>query len=196
MTDPQPQPQPHKFNPANAQRLLSAERRQIIDPDAVVARLGIKPGDVLADLGCGPGFFTFPLAHAAAPGAVWGLDLQPEMLEILRERAAHEHVANIRIGRTHEVGIAADDASFDGVFCAFVLHEAARQPQFLAEVRRTLKPGGWFCVVEWHKKDTGMGPPLADRLSLDDTRALLTAAGFAERDSWEISERQYAVVCG
>ena len=57
----------HKFNPANAARLLAAERAEIHPPDEVLALLALRSGHIAADVGCGPGYYTLPIARAVAP---------------------------------------------------------------------------------------------------------------------------------
>jgi len=177
-----------KFDPAHAERLVSEERRRWTDPDALVARLGVRRGDTLADIGCGPGFYTLPLARAAAPGTVWGFDVQAEMVRRAHERAAHEHVPNARFALVPEVGLPVEDGVLDGAFCACVLHEAEQPDAFLAEIRRALKPAGWLCLIEWHKRPMDRGPAVESRLSADETRALLAAAGFEPRADWELAD--------
>lgn len=184
-----------RFNPANADRLISEERRQMMDPDALVARLGIRRGDTLADIGCGPGFFTVPLARACAPGEVWGIDVQLAMIEKAHAYAAGHHVPNARFAHIHEdAALPFEDGQLDGIFCAFAFHEMPDGSATLATWRRKLRPDGWLCLIEWHRQPTPFGPPLDERLGDADTRRMLAAAGFTERASWEPNEHNYALV--
>lgn len=181
-----------KFDPANAARLVSEERRLIFDPDAFVARLPILPGNRLADIGCGPGFLTLPMARRAAPGMVFGCDMQAAMLTMAHERAAREHVPNVHFVRVEEVGLPVPDSSLDGALCAFVIHEAEQQPEFLAEINRKLCPDGWVAVVEWQKVEGPPGPPVGERLAPDEIEQMLGDAGFTVQEAWDISHHQYA----
>jgi ubiquinone/menaquinone biosynthesis C-methylase UbiE len=176
----------HKFHPGNMARLESEERRRRQPPERLLAAIGVSAGMRVADVGCGPGFYTLPLSHAVGPsGTVHALDLEEAMLARVRERAAAEGLANVVAARSEESRLPLGDGSVDLVLLANVLHEAADRVAFLREARRVLAPGGRLAVVEWRRADTGMGPPLEERLAEEDVRAALRAAGFEEASPLE-----------
>lgn len=166
-----------RFPASNWERLVSAERRALLDPTTFVPRLGIPPGATVADLGAGPGFFLDALSDAVGPtGQVHALDVSADMIEILRRRGLP---AQVTAEVSEENRLPLPDASVDFCLLAFVLHELESPGEFLAEARRILRPDGRLAVLEWVPQEETMGPPASERLSIDDARDTLQRSGFA-----------------
>ena len=73
--------EPHENLDESIARQESPERAKWQKPDEVVAALKLEPGERAADVGCGPGYFTLPIANAVGPtGKVWAVDIEPQML--------------------------------------------------------------------------------------------------------------------
>lgn len=182
----------HKFTPANWERLVSAERRKLLDPDVLVASLGIAPGDVVADIGAGPGFFTLPLAErVGAEGRVHALDVSPEMLATLRSRGIPPQVDARLMEERH---VTLPDASVDLALLAFVFHELDAPAEVLRDIRRVLRPGGRLALLEWVPKAEEIGPPLAERIPLDEAERRLTTAGFGVTERRSLNRSQYLLL--
>ncbi len=81
------------------QRLLAPERAQRVDTFAVFAFSEINDRDTVADIGCGPGYFTIPLAKAAYSGKIYALDINDEMLEACRRRVEEARLGNVEVVR-------------------------------------------------------------------------------------------------
>ncbi|MCL6442672.1 MAG: class I SAM-dependent methyltransferase [Alicyclobacillus sp.] len=84
----------HRFNPAHVDRLLGDERRKLLPPERVLSELDIRMDSTMADIGCGPGYFTLPAAEATTAN-VYGVDVSPEMLGYLMSRARENGIHNI-----------------------------------------------------------------------------------------------------
>ena len=116
--------------------------------------LHLKPGQVVCDLGCGNGYHSLPLARAVGErGRVLAVDLQPEMLELLRERAEEEQLTNIEY-----VEATADDPRLRARSCDLILmvdvyHELSYPRKVLRRLRAALKPGGRLVLVEFRAED-------------------------------------------
>ena len=128
--------------------LASGIRRLVHKPEKILSGL-ILPGQTVADLGCGPGFFTIPMAKMAGPrGCVIAVDVQTEMLEMMMRRAAQAEVDS-RI-RAHQCG--ADSLGIeqpvDFALAFAMVHETPDVKAFLGQVRAVLKPGGRLLVAE------------------------------------------------
>jgi ubiquinone/menaquinone biosynthesis C-methylase UbiE len=133
---------------SHAGRLAHPLRRLAQDPRRILRGL-VHEGDTVVDLGCGPGFFSLELARMVGDeGTVIAVDVQEEMLEKLRRRAARAGLAP-RI-RPHRCQADALELSVhaDFVLAFAVLHEAPEPQALLHEVGAILKPGGRFLLVE------------------------------------------------
>lgn len=169
-----------KFDPARADALLSEERQQRLAPDGVLDRLPLQPTQSVADVGCGPGMFTIPLAQRVPRGVVYALDTQEAMLARVRVRVAEHGLSNVVVAQNTEASLPLSPESMDGMFLAFVLHEAAEdRVSFLDVLARHTKPGGWLAVLDWHRMETPYGPPLEIRLEPDEV------AGLLRQSIWE-----------
>lgn len=130
--------------------LDNAVRRMFQNPCAIL-REYIHPGDTVIDIGCGPGFFSLDMARLVGEtGKVHSVDLQPEMLRII-EKKARKHSLSDRI-ILHQCGSHTlnlnNSLQADFILAYYMVHETPDHPLFFSEVRKLLKPGGRFLVVE------------------------------------------------
>ena len=134
----------------------------------------VGPGDAVADLGCGPGYFTLPLAEAVGDaGSVLAVDLQAAMLEKVRERAEKGGLmSRIRLHQCGPDSLGLEDAGpLDFALAFWMIHEVPSRAGLLAEVHDALRPGGRLLAVE----PRGHVGPADWAGTLDDA----AAAGFA-----------------
>jgi predicted methyltransferase len=119
-------------------------------PDEVIRTMGLRDGDVVADLGAGTGYFTRRLAKAVAPsGRVYAVDIQPEMLALLKRNAEAAGLTNV----VPVLGTADDPrlppGSVDWILLVDVYHELQQPKAVLARMREALKPTGKVALVEY-----------------------------------------------
>ncbi|WP_027414729.1 class I SAM-dependent methyltransferase [Aneurinibacillus terranovensis] len=167
----------HRFDPSLIAKLDNPERRKFLPPDEILSLLEIKKQDDLADIGCGPGYFTIPAAYLTS-GAVYGVDVEPKMLETLKEKAAAAGVKNITPIQSDAENIRLPDGSVDKAICSQVLHEVDDLDKSIHEMKRILRPNGKLLIIEWEKKETESGPPLAERLGTSFLQKKFEQAGF------------------
>jgi ubiquinone/menaquinone biosynthesis C-methylase UbiE len=139
---------------SGAEWLTRESRQREEDCATMLKALNVKPGDVVCDLGCGNGFYTLKLAEMVGPsGKVLAVEIQPEMLEMLRVRAERAHVENIE----RILGTAVDpklpEGQVDLVLMVDVYHELSNPAEVLAAVRKSLKPTGRMAQVEFRAED-------------------------------------------
>ena len=157
----------------------------------IMAFMPIEPYDHVADIGCGPGYFSIPLAKHVIYGKLYAMDIDDEMLDALRPRVSDAHLGNVEILKCSPIEFPVPQGSLDGVFLAFVVHKNQDRVEFLKAAGDLLKPGGWCTVLEWYRKETEIGPPLEERIEPDEFRAFARDAGFHVRWSRDLNGRQY-----
>ncbi len=168
------------FNPSLADRLEDPERLLWLPPAVVINALAVQPGDTIADIGAGTGYFSLPLAQAATPlGFVFAVDSQAEMLERLQYKLDTGNTSNIRAVLAAADSTGLPDASCNLVFLAKVWHEFADRAAVLLEAKRILKAGGRIAILDWRPDvEPKPGPPLHHRLRASEAVGNLHAAGF------------------
>jgi ubiquinone/menaquinone biosynthesis C-methylase UbiE len=139
---------------AGAGWLIRAVREREESAEEMIKQLGIKPGQVLCDLGCGNGFHTLKMAELTGEkGVVYGVDIQVEMLRMLKDRAGKSSIKNIKTVHAayHDPGLPAN--TFDLILLVDVYHEFSHPDHLLKAMRKSLKPNGRIALVEYREED-------------------------------------------
>lgn len=183
-----------KFNPSDRSRLFSEDRMKRLPPAKILNDIGLKPGDTLVDIGCGPGLFALAAASVVGPrGAVYGLDISPEMIDDLKRSAASLGLTNVRAMLTQETEAGLPrSASF--YFMVNVFHELADRRAYLRNIRRSLGPRSRLVIIDYFRKKTPHGPPLSERVPLKKAKALLAEQGLALVRTWRVNEDEYGLI--
>ena len=128
--------------------LATPLRRLVSDPKRILRGL-VAEGDHALDLGCGPGFFTLPMAEmVGGAGTVTAVDLQAEMLEMLKKRAERRGLAaRIRLQRCAADSIGEIEPA-DFALAFHMAHEVPDVARFMSEVAASLKTGACLLLVE------------------------------------------------
>jgi ubiquinone/menaquinone biosynthesis C-methylase UbiE len=117
---------------------------------ATVSRLPLAAGASVLDLCCGAGASAIRAAHAVGPaGAVLGIDLAAPLLELARDRAAGEGLANIEFRQGDAIATGLPDGAFDAVVCVFGVFFAPDLVAFTEEMWRLVRPAGVLAVTTW-----------------------------------------------
>lgn len=167
----------HRFKPENVQKLHDPKREKLLPAAEIIRNFGIDRGDRVADLGAGSGYFTIPIAKVTGLD-VYAVDIEPKMLDVLKQRAMTANVHNIRYIVSDLENIPLENDAVDKLIAAFVLHEVGNLSNALHEIKRILKPGGKCLVLEWEAVETEMGPPLSERIPSAKLAATLRRHGF------------------
>ena len=181
----------HPDMPSTVARMLRPERIQTLDPFRIMAHCPITPRDVVADLGCGPGYFTLPLAKFLINGQVYALDTSDEMVEACQGRVDEARMGNVEVLKCGEYEFPVEPGTLDGLFIAFVVHHPEDRVRFLTAAKKMLRLGGWCFLLEWHKRETETGPPQRARISPDELRELGESAGFKFQESGDVNDENY-----
>ena len=185
----------HKFDPLNINRLDNEWRRQNIPPISTLEKLSLSSTDIVADIGCGIGYFTIPAARMVeSENKVYALDTSDIMLEEVKKRMSAAGVLNIIAIKTSEYDLKLPNESVTFALIVNVLHEIEDKVQFITEVRRILKPEGKIAIIEWEKENMEMGPPKEDRIGKDETAALLRSFGMIAGGTIQLANVFYGLV--
>ena len=120
-------------------------------PEKVVQSLAIEPGDRIADLGSGGGYFTFRLSRAVGPtGRVFAVDVDKDMLEDLAERVKKDGYVNIEKVLAKYDDPSLPESGVDLIFTSNVYHHIEARAKYFADAARYLRPGGRVAVVDFN----------------------------------------------
>ena len=172
-------------------------RQEWQKPEKVVEAIGLKKGDVVADIGAGTGYFTRLFATAVAPsGKAIGLDTEPGMVEYMkrdaRERGLNTYSA--RVVKPDDPGL--DPDSTDVVFICDTLHHIDDRVAYLKRISASLRPHGRVVIVDFYKKSLPVGPPPAMKLSKDEVIREFSEAGYRLIRSHDFLPYQYFLEFG
>jgi ubiquinone/menaquinone biosynthesis C-methylase UbiE len=184
------------FNPQHAHKLEDPQRQVWMPAVDVIRALRVRRGMRIVDIGAGTGYFALPLAEAVGPeGKVYAVDLQPEMLELLREKlAAANAPRNVELlqGEASKVRLASECA--DLVLIANVWHEVDDQEAALREAARLLAPRGSLAVLDWRADmDSPPGPPSHHRVASSSLLQFLKKNGWKANREILIGSYSYLV---
>ena len=181
----------HPDMQSSVERMLRPERMETLDPFRVLSHCPVNPRDTVADIGCGPGYFTLPLAKFLINGKIIALDTSDEMIEACQSRLDEARMGNTEVMKCGEYDFPVASASVDGLFLAFVVHHPSDRVRFLAATKEMLKPRGWCFILEWRKKETESGPPQEARMTPDELGQIAKDAGFRVQSSRDINDEHY-----
>ena len=158
----------------------------------MVAELGLKKDAKVADIGAGTGYFAIRLARVATEGKIYGIDVEPDMVRYLDDRAKKEGLPNL-------VGVisTADDPRIpEPVDLALVVdtyHHIDARTAYFAKVAEALKPGGRLVIIDF-TKESPHGPPKHARFTPEEVATELAKAGFKLTRSPALLPDQYFLI--
>ena len=155
------------------------EREDEEQPSRALAALDIRPGQVVADVGAGSGYYTVRLAERVGPtGRVFAADIQPEMLDLLRARVKRARLDQVELVRSTETDPGLPEGVCDLVLMVDVYHELARPQEVLRKLRGSLKPDGRLVLIEFRKESPWVPIREEHKMSVKEARMELEAEGF------------------
>ena len=177
--------------------LIRDEREREERCSLMLANLGIRPQMVICDMGCGVGFHSTKMAQmTGVKGYVAGVDVQPEMLDMMRERMEEEGIENIVpiLGSYHNPRLPRE--TFDMVLMVDVYHEFSHPEQMLSAIRNSLKPDGMVVLVEYRAEDKTVPIKPEHKMSKEQVEQELTANGFKLVKSYDKLPWQHMLFYG
>ena len=174
----------HVMGHLGAGWLERPEREARERTDLLIARLPLSEAAVVADIGAGTGYFSFPVARRVPLGQVLAVDIQPQMLAIIESRSQAEGVDNVVpvLGRVADPGL--PEAGVDLIFIVDAYHEFS-EPRAMGEAfAKALKPGGVLVLIEYRAEDSTVPIKRLHKMSQAQAKAEMEAVGL----SWQRTE--------
>jgi precorrin-6B methylase 2 len=185
------------MGPGGIPWLERPEREDEERPAAVIDALGLRGGEVVADLGAGSGYFTFRLApEVGTTGKVLAVDIQDEMLDAIRRRATALKVMNVEEVKGSETDPKLSVSGVDIVLMVDVYHELAYPFEVMTKVRKALKPGGRVVFVEYRKEDPRVPIKEVHKMTVEQLEKEMRVVGLAHLRTVETLPLQHIVIFG
>ncbi|MBN9517207.1 class I SAM-dependent methyltransferase [bacterium] len=157
------------------------ERVKEEEPAKLIEALAVRPGMVVADVGAGSGYHTFLLAPLVGDrGKVIASDIQPEMLEMMTEKAKKLGVKNVETVRGTETDPKLPADGVDLILMVDVYHEFSHPFEMVEKMVTALKPGGRLVFVEFRLEDPKVFIKLVHKMS--ERQVLREMEPFAEME--------------
>jgi arsenite methyltransferase len=164
-------------------------------PHEVVTALKLTPGEVVADIGAGSGYFTFRLArHVGDAGRVYAVDVSPDMIVHLNRRVRDLQVKNVVTILSAPDDPLLADASIDRFFICDTRQHIGDHPRYLMLLKKMLKPGGQVVMIDFKKARTSVGPPMEMRIDRDELLKEMEENGFHLDAEHKFLPHQYFLV--
>lgn len=168
----------HVMGHLGASWLERPKREQEERTDLLISGLPIKEDSVVADIGAGTGYFTFPVAERVPLGKVYAVDIQPQMLDFMARRIAQDNILNV------ETVLGAEDnpnlpvSSIDLAFIVDAYHEFSFPREMGQHLVASLKPGGNLVLVEYRAEDPRVPIKRLHKMSQAQVKQEMTAIGL------------------
>ncbi|MBL8176964.1 MAG: class I SAM-dependent methyltransferase [Bryobacterales bacterium] len=175
--------------------LERAEREAEEAPEKALDAIGIEPGMTIADVGCGTGYFTRRMAKRTGPGGkVYGVDIQPRMIESLRRNMQQEGIGNVEAVLSKAGDPMLPRGAIDLILMVDVYHEFATPQAMLAKMREALKPTGRMVLLEYRKEDPNVPIRFEHKMTVEEAKAEIEAEGFRLEKVISTLPRQHILV--
>jgi len=158
------------------------ERDLYQQPARVIETLALRPGERVADVGAGSGYFTVRLARAVgAQGTVWALDINDTLLEYLRRRVAEEGLTTVQVAKVAANDPGLPPGGVDTVLMVDTLHYVRDRAAYARRLRAGLAPGGRIVIIDFRPKpleERPWGPPPEQEMTREEVDAAMAEAGL------------------
>jgi ubiquinone/menaquinone biosynthesis C-methylase UbiE len=164
-------------------------------PERVIAALAIRPGDRVADLGSGSGYFSVRLVHAVGPsGRVYAVDVDESMNAYLRERLARAGIENVDVILGHADDPLLPDGGVDLVLVVDTYHHLADRPGYFRDLGRDLAPGGRVAVIDFDGRKGGYMGWFGHVTPRGELLREMAEAGYEVAQEFDFIDRQSFVI--
>jgi len=175
-------------------------REDVQKSPEIMKSLAFRPGERVADIGAGTGYFTFPIAEAVGPtGVVWALDIAPEMIEVLEFRTKAQRVANVKVRRVASDDPQLEPGSLDTILMIDAIHYVKDRTAYAKKLLPGLALGGRVVIIDYKPKpmsERPWGPPPEQQFPKEQLDKEMAAASFKVLKAYDFLPEQFFVVYG
>jgi len=168
----------HTMSVVHADWLERPQRVQEEDPARLLSYVDVCPGNVIADIGCGIGYHTLPMAGRATGGVVFAVDVQPVMLDSVRVKASRSGLTNIIPVQAGMKDVRLPADTLDKVLLVDVYHELAFPCEVMASLVAAMRTGGLLYLVEYRGEDEDVPIKAIHRMSREQCIVEMREAGL------------------
>lgn len=172
------------------------ERESEENVSQAIENMDLQPDEQIADIGAGSGYYTFRIARKVPAGKVFAVDLQPEMLDLMRRKIAREDIGNVELVRGSETSPNLAENSVDLVIMVDVYHELSHPREVMQEIVRALKPDGRFVLLEYRMEDPTVPIKRLHKMSEEQAVREMEAVGLRLRENIGNLPWQHCMVFG
>jgi SAM-dependent methyltransferase len=173
-------------------------REDVQKSPAILKALAFRPGERVADIGAGTGYFTLPVAEAVGPtGRVLALDIAPEMLEYLDMRVRARKLGNVTLRQVTREDPQLAPASVDTILMIDAIHYVKDRIAYARTLRSGLAPGGRLVVIDYIPKpmsERPWGPPPEQQFPREQLDREMAVSGFTVRAAYDFLPEQFFVI--
>lgn len=184
----------HVMGHLGASWLERPSREQEERTDLLIARLPLQSNSVVADIGAGTGYFSFPIAERVPDGKVLAVDIQQEMLDIIRQRQSRGAPANVETVLGVEDDTRLVEASVDLILIVDAYHEFAYPYEMGLTMARALKPGGLLVLVEYREEDRSVPIKRLHKMSQAQAKREMANVGLEWLRTEDVLPQQHFMV--
>ena len=185
----------HQDTKAYIAMLEDPNRDEYQKPHEVLMALDLKPGETIADIGSGSGYFTLRFAaHVGDTGRVLAVDIDPDMIRHLNRRIRDAGVRNVQTILAEPDDPLLAEASVDRFIIVDTWHHVEKQVEYLALMKKMLKPGGQIVMIDFQKRQLPLGPPLEMKIAREDLVRQMEESGFRVAKEHAFLPYQYFLV--
>ncbi|MGM0370344.1 MAG: class I SAM-dependent methyltransferase [Bacillota bacterium] len=183
----------HRFDPAQKDKLDTKERRRNLPPEKILEKFNLATTDVVADIGCGIGYFTVPIAQLVN-NKVYAVDISQEMLDEVTTAKQEHGLDNIELINNQLQSNALEDETIDFMLMSNLVHEVETKEEFLESYLAKLRPGGRLAIIDFKKISTDFGPPVEEKISKAKLYNLLEELGLEVKLVTDLNQEQYGIL--
>ena len=184
----------HVMGHQGASWLERGSRRIEERTDLLIASLPLEADFIVADIGAGTGYFSFPVATRLPEGRVLAVDIQPEMLEIIASRIVQSGTTNVEpvLGGVQSPNLALN--SIDLAFIVVAYHEFSHPFEMGQGLFEALKPGGQLVLIEYRGEDPSVPIKRLHKMTAQQAGKEMRALGFNGPDVLDVLPQQHILI--